>query len=112
MRYRTIPIFLTFFVMGTVDSMGPLADAVKHDLQISDVKATLLSFAVFIAFAVSSVPGGLLAPRIGKKRLLLLGLGLNCIAVLVPLAVDTQFPAAVGLHLRVGRGYGSVAGCW
>jgi MFS transporter, FHS family, L-fucose permease len=84
MQWKTVPIFFAFFVMGVADAMGPMADAVKNDYTISNVMATLLSFFVFIAFAVFSVPGGLLAARIGKKNLLLLGLGLNAVAVLVP----------------------------
>ncbi len=83
-RLKTIPIFLAFFVMGVADAMGPMSDAVKADYKLSNVMLTLLSFFVFIAFAVFSVPGGLLAARIGKKKLLLLGLGLNAIAVLIP----------------------------
>ena len=66
--------------MGLADAMGPQSDKVKDVLQISNVQSTLLSFAVFIAFAVFSVPGGLLAARIGKKNLLLLGLGINAVS--------------------------------
>jgi fucose permease len=84
MLMRTLPIFLTFLVMGVADAMGPMSDAVQDQYQVSSVTATLLSFFVFIAFAVFSVPGGLLAARIGKKKLLLLGLGLNAGAMLVP----------------------------
>ena len=49
------------------------------------------TFAVFIAFAVFSVPGGLLAARIGKKNLLLSGLGLNAAALLIPSFVQPDF---------------------
>jgi fucose permease len=72
MRLRTLPVFMTFFVMGVADAMGPMADAVRRDFQLSNVLSTLLPFFVFIAFAVFSVPGGVLGARIGKKRLLLL----------------------------------------
>ena len=74
MRLKTLPIFLAFLLMGVADAMGPMSDAVKNDYKLSNVLATLLPFFVFIAFAVFSVPGGLLAARIGKKKLLLLGL--------------------------------------
>lgn len=84
MRLKTLPIFLAFFLMGLADAMGPMSDAVQKQYHISNVISTLLSFFVFIAFAVFSVPGGLLAARIGKKKLLLLGLGLNAVACLVP----------------------------
>ena len=78
MRLKTLPIFLAFFLMGLADAMGPKSDKVKELLPTSATcMSTLLSFVVFIAFAVFSVPGGLLAARIGKKKLLLLGLGLN-----------------------------------
>ncbi len=84
MKVKTLPIFMAFLVMGVADAMGPLSDAVKGQYELSNVMATLLSFFVFIAFAAFSVPGGLLAARIGMKKLLLLGLGLNALAMLVP----------------------------
>lgn len=84
MRIKTLPIFLAFLLMGVADAMGPLSSAVKENFQISTVMATLMPFFVFIAFAVFSVPGGVLAARIGKKKVLLLGLFLNTVAVAVP----------------------------
>ena len=75
MNYKTLPIFMSFLIMGVADAMGPMGNAVKAQYEISNVMATMLTFFVFIAFAVFSVPGGLLAARIGKKNLLLLGLG-------------------------------------
>ena len=84
MRLKTLPIFLAFFPWAWPTPWGRMSDAVKKDYQLSNVMATLLPFFVFIAFAVFSVPGGLLAARIGKKKLLLLGLGLNAVALVVP----------------------------
>jgi MFS transporter, FHS family, L-fucose permease len=104
MRLKTIPIFIAFFVMGFADAMGPMSDAVKNDYKISNVAATLLSFFVFIAFAAFSVPGGLLATRIGKKKLLLLGLGLNAVAVLIPTLHSPTFPVLLGCIFMLGVG--------
>jgi fucose permease len=84
MQLKTLPIFLAFLLMGVADAMGPLSGAVQKNFQLSAVMATLMPFFVFIAFAIFSVPGGLLAARIGKKNVLLLGLALNTIAVAVP----------------------------
>jgi MFS transporter, FHS family, L-fucose permease len=84
MRVKTLPIFLAFFLMGLADAMGPMSDGVKKQYELSNLVATLLPFFVFIAFAIFSIPGGLLAARIGKKKLLLLGLGLNAVALLIP----------------------------
>ena len=104
MRIQTIPIFLTFLVMGVADAMGPMSDAVKNQYQTSNVMATLLSFFVFIAFAVFSVPGGVLAARIGKKNLLLLGLGLNVAAMLVPSLMSPNFALLLGCIFLLGVG--------
>lgn len=104
MRLKTIPIFLAFFVMGVADAMGPMSNAVKNDYQISEVAATLLSFFVFIAFAVFSVPGGLLAAHIGKKKLLLLGLGINAIALLIPSLHSPTFAVLLGCIFLLGVG--------
>ncbi|NOU18489.1 MAG: MFS transporter [Bacteroidales bacterium] len=104
MNSKTLPIFLAFLTMGIADAMGPMSDAVKNQYQINDVMATLLPFFVFIAFAVFSVPGGLLAARIGKKKLLLLGLGLNAIALLIPTLVDPSYPLLCCCILILGIG--------
>ena len=87
MQLKTLPIFLAFFLMGLADAMGPNSDKIKEAYKaekLTDFTSTLPTFAVFIAFAVFSVPGGLLAARIGKKNVLLLGLGLNAAALLIP----------------------------
>ncbi len=91
MKFKTFPIFLAFLVMGIADAMGPMASAVEKNYELSAVMATLLTFFVFIAFAVFSVPGGVLAARIGKKNLLLLGLALNIVAMAVPTFIDPGF---------------------
>jgi len=101
---RTLPIFLAFLVMGVADAMGPMSDAVKTQYQLSDFMATLLPFFVFIAFDVFSVPGGLLAARIGKKKLLLLGLGLNAVAMLVPCLAEPGFALLLACIFLLGIG--------
>jgi MFS transporter, FHS family, L-fucose permease len=103
-RLKTVPIFLAFFLMGIADAMGPMSDAVKHDYELSNFMSRLLSFFVFIAFAAFSVPGGLLAARIGKKNLLLLGLGLNSIAVLIPTILSPTFYVLLGCIFLLGIG--------
>jgi FHS family L-fucose permease-like MFS transporter len=101
---RTLPIFLAFFLMGLADAMGPMSDAVEKQYHISPVMSTLMPFFVFIAFAIFSVPGGVLAARIGKKRLLLLGLGLNAVACLIPSLQAPSFPVLLGCIFLLGIG--------
>jgi MFS transporter, FHS family, L-fucose permease len=90
--------------MGLADAMGPNSDAVKDFYKLSNVMSTLLPFVVFIAFAVCSVPGGLLAARIGKKNLLLLGLGLNAAALVIPSLQVPSFPVLLGCIFLLGVG--------
>jgi fucose permease len=104
MNSKTLPIFLAFITMGIADAMGPMSDAVKNQYQLNDVMATLLPFFVFIAFAVFSVPAGLLAARIGKKKLLLLGLGLNAIALLIPTLINPSYVLLCSCILMLGIG--------
>jgi FHS family L-fucose permease-like MFS transporter len=104
MQLRILPIFLAFFLMGLADAMGPMSDGVKKHYEISDLTATLLPFFVFISFAIFSIPGGLLAARIGKKKLLLLGLGLNVIALLIPSIQMPSFALLLGCIFLLGIG--------
>ena len=109
MRPQIIPILLAFFVMGVADAMGPMSNALRNEYQLSNVMLVLAPFFVFIAFAIFSVPGGLLAARIGKRKLLLLGLGLNIIALLVPSLYPPQHvpPYAVLLACIFALGIGT-----
>src|ERR1039458_9045406 len=111
-QMRTLPIFLAFFLMGLADAMGPNADRVKNAYQLSNVMSTMLPFVVFIAFAVFSVPGGLLAARIGKKKVLLLGLGINALALIIPSLQAPSFPILLAciFSLGVGTTFLQVAG--
>jgi MFS transporter, FHS family, L-fucose permease len=104
MRFNTLPIFLAFFLMGLADAMGPMSNSVKDQYHVSNLIATLLPFFVFIAFAIFSIPGGLLAARIGKKKLLLLGLGLNVVALLIPSLQEPIFPILLGCIFLLGIG--------
>jgi fucose permease len=112
MKFKTIPIFLAFLVMGVADAMGPMSDTVQNEYHLSNVMATLLPFFVFIAFALFSVPGGLLAARIGKKKLLLLGLAINALAMLVPSVMNPGFGVLLTciFFLGVGTTFLQVAG--
>ena len=104
MKLKTMPIFMAFLVMGVADAMGPMSEAVREQYELSNVMATMLSFFVFIAFAVFSVPGGLIASRIGMKKLLLLGLGLNAVAMLIPSLMAPGFALLLACIFVLGIG--------
>jgi fucose permease len=86
--------------MGVADAMGPLSSQVYNNPRI----AALMPFFVFIAFAIFSVPGGVMAARIGKKNLLLLGLGLCAAATAVPAFVNPPFAMLLASIFLLGVG--------
>lgn len=100
MNIRVLPLFLTFFLMGVADAMGPLSSAVAT----SPFMAALMPFFVFIAFAVFSVPGGILAAKIGKQKLLILGLFLSATALGVPTFLNPSFPFLLASIFLLGIG--------
>src|SRR5262245_56897823 len=104
MQFKTLPIFLAFFLMGLADAMGPNAEKMKTPYELSNWQSTLDSFSVVIAFAVCSGPGGVLAARIGKKKLLLLGLGLNALALVLPSIMQPPFAVVLGCIFLLGVG--------
>ncbi len=95
---------MVFLVMGVAAAIGPMSEAVREQYELRNVVATLLTFFVFIAFALFSVPGGLLAAHIGAKKLLLLGLGLNAVAMLIPSLFEPGFVLLLGCILLLGIG--------
>jgi fucose permease len=112
MRLRTLPIFLTFFAMGFVDAMGPLAGTIQKQYSLSGFMAGLLPAFAFVAFAIFSVPGGVLAARIGKKSMMILALALVALGVLVPSLVVPGFALLLAsvFVLGVGTTFLQVAG--
>jgi FHS family L-fucose permease-like MFS transporter len=112
MTLRTLPIFLVFFAMGFVDAMGPLASTIQRQYSLSGFMAGLLPAFAFVAFAIFSVPGGVLAARIGKKHMMLLALALVALGVLVPTVVIPGFALLLAgvFVLGVGTTFLQVAG--
>jgi fucose permease len=112
MSLRTLPIFLVFFAMGFVDAMGPLASTIQKQYSLSGFMAGLLPAFAFVAFAIFSVPGGVLTARIGKKNMMLLALALVALGVLVPTVVVPGFALLLAgvFVLGVGTTFLQVAG--
>jgi len=104
MSSRTLPIFLCFFLMGLVDAMGPLAGMIQKQYAISGFMAGLLPASAFVAFALFSVPGGVLAARIGMRSLLILALALNALGLVIPAVVMPGYTLLLGSVFVLGVG--------
>jgi FHS family L-fucose permease-like MFS transporter len=103
MKLRTLPIFFAFFVMGFVDAVGTLVGFAKNEYQLSGFMAGLLPFFGFIAFALFSVPGGVLMDKKGKKFLMLLSLAIVLVGEALP-AMTTGYVMLVAAIFLIGIG--------
>jgi sugar phosphate permease len=82
-----------------------LAPALRHDLGLSLTQAGVVIAAPWVGPIGTLLPWGLLADRIGERRVLAAGLAL-CAAFTVPIAFTTSFAAVVVL-LGVAGGAGA-----
>lgn len=81
---KIFPVFLTFIVMGFVDIVGVSTGYVQKDFELSDTLAQFIPFMVFIWFFVFSIPVGVLQDKIGKKRMMNIGLFVTLVGLLIP----------------------------
>jgi FHS family L-fucose permease-like MFS transporter len=104
MRFKTLPIFLSFFVMGFGDVVGTLVGFARHQYALSAAMAGLLPFLGFIAYGILSVPTGVMADRLGRKFVLLTGLTLTLAGFLVPEISISRYVFLLVAILLVGSG--------
>lgn len=78
-------VMLCFFAMGFVDLVGIASNYVKEDLQLSDKVANIFPSLVFFWFLIFSVPTGMLMNKIGRKKTVLLSLGVTVLSLALPL---------------------------
>jgi fucose permease len=76
---------LCFFCMGFVDLVGIASNYVKEDLALNDSTANIFPSLVFFWFLIFSVPTGMLMNQIGRKKTVLLSLGVTVLSLLIPL---------------------------
>lgn len=75
---------LAFFAMGFVDLVGIASNYVKADFGLSDSVANLFPSMVFFWFLIFAVPTGMLMNKIGRRKTVLLSLGVTVMALLLP----------------------------
>ena len=86
---KLFPVMLCFFAMGFVDLVGIASNYVKEDLGLTDSEANIFPSLVFFWFLIFSVPTGMLMNRIGRKKTVLLSLGVTFFSLLLPMFGDS-----------------------
>ena len=101
---RALPIFLAFFVMGFVDAVGTLVGFAKAEFRLTGAEAGLLPFFGFVAFAIFSVPAGVVADRRGKRFLLLASLAVVLAGQVVASLPLSSYGRLLGAIFAIGVG--------
>ena len=104
MKLKTLPIFLAFFVMGFGDAVGTLVAFAVREFNISKGLAGLLPFFGLVAYALFSVPVGVLADRKGKKFVLILGLLIVLAGEVLPVVTISKYFYLVFAIFLIGSG--------
>jgi len=81
---KIFPVFLTFIVMGFVDIVGVSTGYIQEDFNLSDSIAQFIPSMVFIWFFVFSIPIGVLQDKIGKKKMMNIGIIVTFFGLLIP----------------------------
>lgn len=101
---RVLAVSLAFYVMGFVDAVGTLVGFARTEFGISGAMAGLLPFFGFVAFALFSVPAGVLVARRGKRFVLLLALGVVLLGQILPSLSVTHYSTLLFAIFFIGIG--------
>jgi len=98
------PVLMSFFVMSFCDLVGIGVDRIRlenHD--ISNTLAQLIPSAVFVWFFILSIPIGVAQDRIGKRKMLNIGMLITFIGLMIPYFFNA-FPAFLTGFALLGIG--------
>ena len=98
-----ISVFFVFLAMGFGDAAGQLVSVVEKAFNVSPFTASLVSLSGMIMFGVLSVPTGVWQSKIGKKKMLTIGLILFLVGALLPI-IAFNFPMILLAVLLMGAG--------
>lgn len=98
-----ISVFFVFLAMGFGDAAGQLVSVVEKAFNVSPFTASLVSLSGMIMFGVLSVPTGVWQSKIGKKKMLTIGLVLFLAGAMLPI-IAFNFPIILLAVLLMGAG--------
>ena len=104
MKFKTLPIYLAFLVMGFGDAVGPFVGLAKNEFELSNTMALIIPFMGFIMFGLLSVPMGIYQDKKGKKHILLLGLTIAFLGLIIPMFGLSSFGLFLVTILLLGAG--------
>jgi len=100
---KTLPVFMSFLVMGFVDIVGVATGFIKKDFGLTDDLAQLIPSMALFWFFVLSVPSGIMQDKFGKKRMLNIGMLLTGLGMVLPF-IHYSFPMMLAAFIVLGIG--------
>ncbi|MDD4189898.1 MAG: MFS transporter [Mangrovibacterium sp.] len=100
---KTLPVFMSFIVMGFVDIIGVATGYVKQDFELSNFIVQFLPMMVLLWFFVLSVPAGVLQDKIGKRNMLNAGMVIQAVGLGLPF-VHYSFTMMFASFILLGIG--------
>ena len=100
---KTLPVFMSFIVMGFVDIVGVATGFIKKDFGLTDDLAQLIPSMALFWFFVMSVPSGILQDKYGKRKMLNIGMMLTGLGMVIPF-FSYSFPVMLGAFIVLGIG--------
>lgn len=97
-------ILLTFFVISFISNIiGPIIPDLIRTFHLSLTLVSLLPFAFFIAYGVTSIPAGILLETFHEKKVMLMAFGLSTLGSLLIVLSPHYLTALLSLFL-IGSG--------
>jgi len=89
--YKTLPVFMAFYVMGFGDIVGVATSYTKLEFGLSNTLTQILTMLAFVWFALLSVPVGVFQDKKGKKFTVNLGIIFIGLGMLIPIVAYTYY---------------------
>ncbi|MDR0743586.1 MAG: MFS transporter [Tannerella sp.] len=89
--YKTLPVFMAFYVMGFGDIVGVATSYTKLEFGLSNTLTQVLTMLAFVWFALLSVPIGVFQDKRGKKFTVNLGIIFIGLGMLVPIVAYNYY---------------------
>lgn len=96
---KTLPVFMTFYVMGFGDIVGLATDYAQRDLSLNSTLTQILTMMAFVWFFLLSVPVGIFQDKNGKKHTVMLGIVFFTASMLSPIISITYYGIMVSFTL-------------
>ena len=79
-----LPVMFGFLAMGFIDMIGLVTNNVRADFNMSDGLVNTISLSCYLWFLLLSIPVGMALTKWGRKKMVLLSLGIHVVALLLP----------------------------